>query len=127
MQPKSVVKVHVLVFISSGPLIRSLSCVDLWHDGSETVNITVNWTQCGGDRADFYLINVSTTAPQTPYGGLLNITASNVTQHKLTGLQAGCEYNITVSGTCGGQEGNTSEPLTIFPRGMHNIILLYWS
>ena len=79
--------------------------------------MTVSWTLSGGDSADFYLINITTNAPQTPYGGLLNTTTANVTQCELTGLMAGYEYDITVRGTCGGQEGSDSEPLAITPQG----------
>ena len=79
--------------------------------------MTVSWTLSGGDSADFYLININTNAPQTPYEGLLNITTSSVT---LTGFMADYEYNITVRGVnCGSQEGNESEPLTIRPQGMY--------
>ena len=81
------------------------------------MNVTVSWTLSGGDSADFYLINITTNTPQTPYGGLLNITTGSVT---LTGFMTGYEYNITVRGVnCGSQEGNESEPLTIRPQGMH--------
>ena len=80
--------------------------------------MTVSWTLSGGDSADFYLINVTTNAPQTPYGVLLNITTASVTQHVLTGFMAGYEYNITVCGVnCGGLVGRESEPLTITPQG----------
>ena len=80
----------------------------------------MNWTLSGGDSADFYLINITTNAPEMPYGGLLNITTASVTQHELTGFMAGYEYNITVHGVnCGSQEGSESEPLTIRPRGKH--------
>ena len=110
-----------LVFHSSGPpTAPTLSCVDLSEDvTSGTVNVTVRWTLSGGDSADFYLINITTNAPQTPYGGLLNITTGSVTQHELTGFMTGYEYNITVRGVnCGSQVGRESEPLTIRPRGM---------
>ena len=81
------------------------------------VNVTVSWILSGGDSADFYLINITTNAHQTPYGGLLNITTANVT---LTGFMAGYEYNITVHGVnCGSQEGRKSEPLIITPQGMY--------
>ena len=60
---------------------------------SEVLNVTVHWTLRDGDIADSYLINISTNAPQTPYGGLLNITGS-VTQHELTGFMAGYEYKL---------------------------------
>ena len=94
------------------------------------MNVTVSWTLSGGDSADFYLINITTNAPQTPYGGLLNITTASVTQHELTGFLAGYEHNVTVRGVnCRSQEGNESEPLTIRPQGMSsryesNVILL---
>ena len=84
--------------------------------------MTVNWTLSGGDSADFHLINITTNAPQTPYGGLLNITTASVTQLELTGFQASYVYNITVRGVtaiCGGQGGSESEPLTIRPQGMY--------
>ena len=79
----------------------------------------MNWTLSGGDSADYYLINITTNAPQTPYGGLLNTTTASVTQYELTGFIKDYEYNITVRGVnCGSQEGRESEPLTITPRGM---------
>ena len=84
---------------------------------SGAVNVTVNWTLSGGESADFYLINITTNAPQTPYGGLLNITTGSTT---LIGFRAGYEYNITVRGVnCGSQEGRESEPLTITPQGKY--------
>ena len=106
--------------ISSGPpTAPTLSCVDLYGDGSGTVNVTVSWTLSGGDSADFYLISITTNAPQIPYGGLLNISAANVTQCELTGFIQGYEYNITVRGVnCGIQEGSESEPLMISPQGI---------
>ena len=89
----------MLTFISLGlPSVPTLSCVDLSGDVSGAVNVTVSWTLSGGDSADFYLINITTNASQTPYGGLLNITTASVTQHKLTGFIAGYEYSITVRG-----------------------------
>ena len=103
---------------SGPPSVPILYCVQLSEDVSETVNITVNWTLSGGDSADFYLINVTTNAPQTPYGGLVNITTGSVTQYELTGFVAGYEYNITVHGVnCGSLVGEESEPLTIRPQG----------
>ena len=82
------------------------------------MNVTVSWTLSGGDSADFFLINITTNALQTPYGGLLNITNASVTQHELTSFMAGYEYNITVRGVnCGSQEGRESEPLRITPQG----------
>ena len=80
--------------------------------------MTVNWTLSGGDSADFYLINITTNATQTPYGGLLNITTASVT---LTGFMADYEYNITVRGVnCGSLEGRESESLKIKPQGICN-------
>ena len=88
----------------------------LSQDVSGGVNVTVSWTLSGGDSADFYLINIITTAPQTPYGGLLNITAG-VTQYELTGFQTDYQYNITVHGiNCLNQEGGESEPLIVTPQ-----------
>ena len=108
-------------FIFSGPpSVPTLSCVDLSEGVSGTVNVTVSWTLSGRDSADFYLINITTNALQTPYGGLLNITTGSVTQHELTGFMTGYEYNITVRGVisnCGGLEGKESELLTITPQG----------
>ena len=70
------------------------------------------------DSFDSYLISITTNAPQTPYGGLLNITTASVTQHELTGFMAGYEYNISVRGiNCGNLEGNETEPLPITPQG----------
>ena len=83
----------------------------------------MNWTLSGGDSADFYLINITTTAPLTPYDGLLNITTASITlPHILTGFHADYQYIITVRGVnCGSQEGGESEPLTITPQGMYNV------
>ena len=79
----------------------------------------MSWTLSGGYSADFYLINITTNAPQTPYGGLLNITTGSVTQYELTGFIAEYDYNITVRGVnCGDLVGRESEPLTITPQGM---------
>ena len=111
------------VFCSSGPpSVPTLSCVNLTEDTDGTVNVTVSWTLSGGDSADFYLINITTNASQTPYGGLNSITASaSVTQYELTGFMAGYEYNITVRGVnCRSQEGRESEPLTIRPQGVYS-------
>ena len=84
------------------------------------MNVTVSWTLSGGDSADFYLINITTNALQTPYGGLLNITTANVTQYELTDFMTGYEYNITVRGVnCGSLVGRESEPLTITPQGKY--------
>ena len=104
----------------SGQPSVNFSCVDLSEAASGFVNVTVNLTMSGRDSADFYLINITSNAPQIPYGGLLNITAS-LTQLELTGFMAGYEYNITVRGVtanCGGLVGRESEPLTIRPQGM---------
>ena len=85
------------------------------------MNVTVSWTLSDGDSADFYLISITTNAPQTPYGGLLNITTGSVTQHELTGFMTGYEYNITVRGVnCGNLVGSASEPLTITPQGKYD-------
>ena len=84
----------------------------------------MRWTLSGGDSADFYLINITTNAPQTPYGGLVNITNASVTQYELTGFMAGYVYNISAHGVtanCGGMVGRESEPLTITPQGMYNL------
>lgn len=109
--------------IFSGPLsVPMLSCVGLSEVASGFVSVTVNWTLSGGDNADFYIINITTNAPQTPYRGLLNITSTSVTQRELTGFQAGFEYNITLHGVsvnCGGMRGSESEPLKISPQGKH--------
>ena len=107
-------------FISSGsPSLPTLSCVDLSEDVSGAVNVTVSWTLGDGDSADFYLINIITNAPQTPYGGLVNITSASVTHHELTGFMIPYEYNVTVHGVnCGSLEGRESERLTITPRGV---------
>ena len=108
------------VFFSIGlPSVPTLSCLHLSENVSGAVNIKVNWTLSGGDIADFYLINITTNAPQTPYGGVLNITG-RVTQYELLGFQAGYKYNITVYGVnCGSQEGRESELLMTTPQGRH--------
>ena len=113
-------------YISLGPpSVPTLSCVDLSEDVSGTVSVTVNWTLSGGDSADFYLISITTNAPQTAYEGLLNITNASVTQYELTDFLALYEYNITVRGVnCVSQEGGESEPLTITPQGMFNFTFL---
>ena len=105
--------------LSGLPSVPTLSCVDLTGDVSGAVNVTVSWTLNGRDSADFYLINITTNASHTPYGGLLNITTASVTQYELTGFMADYGYIITVRGVnCGSQEGNESEPLTITPQRM---------
>ena len=117
--PSIHLSIHLtFTLISSGPpSVPSLSCLGLSQNVSGAVNVTVSWTLSGGDNADFYLINITTTAPQTPYGGLLNITTGSVTQYQLTGFMADYEYNLTVRGVnCCSQEGGESEPLTITPQ-----------
>ena len=105
---------------SCPPSVSTLSCVDLSEDVDGTVNVTVSWTLSGGNRADFYLINITTNAPQSPYGGHLNITTGNITQHELTGFMTGYEYNITVRSICAsGQEESESETLAITPNGTY--------
>jgi len=105
-----------LCHFSGPPSAPNISCVDLSPNGGGVMNVTVSWTLSG---EDFYLINITTNAPQTPYGGLLNITTASVTQHELTGFMTDYEYNITVRGVnCGSQEGSESEPLTIPPQGI---------
>ena len=99
-------------FSSGPPSAPTLMCDGLSGDGNGTVNVTVSWTL---RVADFYLINITTNAPQTPYGGRLNITTTNAT---LTGFMAGYQYSITVHGICGGQEGSESQPLAITPQGI---------
>ena len=81
----------------------------------------------GEKNADFFLINITTNAPQTPYRGLLNITTANVTQYELTGFLVGYEYNITVYSVIVKHDRvkwSSSEPLTIRPQGRH-ICLMY--
>ena len=113
-------RVRYYSFLQILPLSTSYATVSLYEVVSGAVNVTLSWTLSGGDSADFYLINITTNAPQTPYGELLNITTGSVTQHELTGFMAGYEYNITVHGVnCGSQEGSESEPLTIRPQGMY--------
>ena len=113
----SIFEVYLLNLLGP-PSVSTLSCVDLSGVVSGTVNVTLNWTLSGADSADFYHLDITTNAPQTPYGGLLNITTSSVTQYELTGFMTGYEYNITVRGVnCGSQEGSESEPLTIRPQG----------
>ena len=81
----------------------------------------MRWTLSGGDSADFHLFNISTNGPQTPYGGLLNITTVNVTQYELASFITVYEYNITLHGANCGVLGSESEPLIITPQGMYNI------
>ena len=109
----------LLSFILLGPpSVHGFSCVDLSGEVSGTLNVNVSWTLSGGDSADFYLINITTSAPETPYDGLLNITTASVT---LSGFMAGYEYNITVHGVnCDSQKGNESDPLTIRPQGKYD-------
>ena len=110
----------IYLIFSDRPSVPMLTCVDLSGGVNGDVNITVNWTLSVGDSADFYLIEITTNAPQMPYGGLLNITTASVTQYELIGFMEGYEYNITVRGVnCRSQEGSESEPLTIRPQGRH--------
>ena len=82
--------------------------------------MTVSWTLSGGDSADYYLMNITTNAPETPYEGVLNITNASVTQYELSGFMAGYEYSIGVRGVnCRSQEGTEREPLTITPQGKY--------
>ena len=107
-----------LFFFSVRPSVSTLSCVELSEDVSGAVNVTVSWTLSGGDSVDFFLINITTSAPETPYRGLLNVTTADVTQYELTGFMEGYEYNITVRAVtvkCGGVE---SKLLTITPQGI---------
>ena len=105
-------------FLSGPPSVPTLSCADLSEDTNGAVNVTVSWT-LSVSNVDFYLINITTSATQTPYGELLNITNGSITQFELTGFMAGYEYNITVRGVnCGSQEGRESKPLTITPQRM---------
>ena len=107
------------LFLLGPPTVPTLSCIQLSEDVSGTVNVTVTWTLSGEDNADFYLVNITTNALQSPYGGMLNITTASVTQRELTGFMAGYEYNITVCGVnCRSQEGGKSEPLRITPQGI---------
>ena len=109
-----IISLHVFFKFSGPPSVPSLTCIDLTEDSDGAVNVTVSWTLSGADSADFYLINITTNAPNTPYGGLLNITNTSVTQCELTGFMADYEYNITVHGVnCRNQEGRESDPLTI--------------
>lgn len=87
--------------------------------------MSLNWTLSGEDRAEFYLINITTDASNTPYDGLLNITNASVLQHQLTGFIAAYNYNITIRGVtvnCGGLVGSESETLQIIPQGIGKII-----
>ena len=98
--------------------VPTLSCVDVSEDVSGTVSGTLSWTLSDRNGVDSYLINITTNAPLTPYGGLLNITTGSVTQYELTGFMAGYEYSITVRGVnCVYLEGSESEPLAITPQG----------
>ena len=89
------------------------------------MNVTVRWTLSGRECVDSYLINITTNAPQTPYGGLLNITNTGVTQYELTGFMAGFEYSITVrsvTANSGGLVGRESEALTITLQGKYVLL-----
>jgi len=103
--------VPVTIFL--GPPSVNVFC-DVSGDVSGAVNVTVSWTLSGRDSADFYLINITTNAPETPIGRLLNITTASVT---LTGFMADYKYSITVRGVnCESQEGRESRPLRITPQ-----------
>ena len=96
--------------ISSGPPIVTIS----GHDVNANNDVSINWKLSGGEIVDFYLVSINSTAPKTPYGGLLNITSGSVTQYELTGFMTDYVYNIKIYGVnCGGQEGHASEPLPI--------------
>ena len=109
---KAFITSYTQLLISSGPpSVSNLTCVRLFKNVGGAENVTVRWTLSGADSGDFYLINITTNAPNTPYGGL---TSANVTQHELTGFMADYEYNITVRAVnCGNQGGRESDPLTI--------------
>ena len=110
----------VVICFPGRPSSPTLSCIDLSENINGIINVTVSWTLIGINSPDFYIIDITTNAPTTPYGGILNITIASVTQHELTGFMAGYEYNITVLGVvekCGGLVGNESEPLKITPQG----------
>ena len=109
-----------MCFIPPDPPIVNISNHDISILFNGTLNVTVSWTLSGGNSADFYLINITTNTPQTPFEGLLDITTGSVTQRELTGFMTGYEYSITVCGVnCGGQKGSESEPLKITPQGMY--------
>ena len=96
--------------------------MDFSEGTNGAVNVTTSWTLSDGERADFYLISITTSAPQTLYEGFLNITNASVTERELTGFMAGYEYNITVRGVnCGSQEGRESTPLIIVAQGMYTL------
>ena len=104
---------------SGPPSVPTLSCVGLSEGISGAVNVTVSWTLSGGDGADFFRISITTNAPQTPYGGILNIMNASATQHELTGFQSGYDYNLTVRGVnCESQAGRESEILRIALQSM---------
>ena len=104
---------------SGPPSVPTLSCVDLSEDISGAVNVTVSWTLGAGNSADFFLISITTNAPQTPYGGLLNIMNASAMQQELTGFETGHGYDITIRGVnCRSQNGKESEPLRIALQSM---------
>ena len=99
--------------------MSDLTCVRVSNNVSGAENVTVHWTLSGADSADFYHINITTNAPNTPYVGPIS---ANVTQYELTGFIADYEYNITVRAVnCRNQEGRESDTLTIAPQGMLNM------
>ena len=96
--------------ISSGPPIVTIS----GHYVNANNDVSINWKLSGGESVDFYLVSINSNAPQTPYGGLLNVTSGSVTQYELTGFMADYEYDIKIYGVnCGGQEGQATKPLPI--------------
>ena len=79
----------------------------------------MSWTLSGRDGADFFRISITTNAPQTPYGGILNIMNASATKHEMTGFQTGYDYNLTVRGVnCRSQTGRESEILRITLQSM---------
>lgn len=82
----------------------------------------MGWTMSGEKDADFYLMNITTNAPQTPYSGILNITTASDTQYELNGFLVGYEYIITLYSVIvkhNGLKWSSSEPLTIRLQGRH--------
>ena len=119
---KEILAFKLVIFLTVPSSVSTLSCVDLSANVNGAISVIVSWTLRGGDGADSFLISITTNAPRTPYGGLLNIATASFTQHKLTGFMTGYEYNITVRGVianCGGLVGRESEPLIITPQGKY--------
>ena len=110
----------MVLFLPAEPPNVNITSQSLSEHVNGTVSVTVSWTLSGGDSADFYLINITTNATQTPYEGILNITTASVMQYELTGFMMRYEYNITVRGVnCGSLVGRETEPLTIRPQGIY--------